>query len=50
MLEFAKNDDITVNLRHIMNFGKGDFEIMILNNKKIAHNMRELIELAEEYV
>ncbi len=50
LLEFAKNDDITVNLRHIMNFGKDDFEIMILNNKKIAHNMRELIELAEEYV
>ena len=50
LLEFAKNDDITVNLRHIMNFGKDDFEIMILNNKKIDHNMRELIELAEEYV
>lgn len=49
-LEFAKDEDITINLRHLMDFGKGDFEILILNNKKIAHNMLELIEFAEEYV
>lgn len=34
----------------MMDFGKGDFNIKILNNKKDVHNMQELIEFAEEYV
>ena len=33
-----------------MNFGDEEFKIMVMNKKKIAHNMRELVLLAGEYV
>ena len=41
---------VVVNLRHLMNFGVGEFKIMVMNKKKIARNMRELVLLAGEYV
>jgi hypothetical protein len=41
---------LTVNLRHLMNFGTEPFKIKVLNCGKIATNMRELIELAGMYV
>lgn len=34
--------DITINLHHIMDFGDKDFEIRILNDNSIVHNMKEL--------
>ena len=34
----------------MMNFGKRKFQIHILNNDAIAHNMDELIDLAGEYI
>jgi len=46
LLKIAEKKDITVNLRHIMNFGDGDFQIKILNNNKIVHNMDELVSEA----
>lgn len=49
LLELAKDQDITVNLNHIMDFGK-DFEVYILNEKKAANNMRDLILVAGKYV
>ena len=50
ILEIGKRKDLTINLRHIMNFGKEDFEIKILNTGKMVHNMKQFIETAEEYV
>lgn len=38
--------DITINLRHIMDFGDGDFNVRILNTDQIVHNMAELVPVA----
>ena len=35
--------DITINLHHIMDFGDKEFEIKILNNGIVVHNMAELV-------
>lgn len=51
ILEIAKTKDLTVNLRHTMNFGKdNNFEIKILNSGRIVHNMKEYLDEAFEYV
>ncbi len=52
ILRIAKklDRDITINLRHIMDFGDGQFEIKILNNDKIVHNMSELVLYAGEFL
>ena len=42
--------DITVNLRHIMDFGRGKFVIRIVNNNTIVHDMSELVEYAGYYI
>lgn len=42
--------DITINLRHIMDFGDGEFDIKILNNNKIVHSMKELVLYAGEFI
>ncbi|MBE6551002.1 MAG: DUF4869 domain-containing protein [Ruminococcaceae bacterium] len=49
LLRLAENDDITVNLNHIMDFGK-NFEVYVLNEKKKVDNMRDLILIAGKYV
>ena len=50
ILEIGKRKDLTINLRHIMNFGKEDFEIKILNTGEMVYNMKQFIETATEYV
>ncbi len=50
ILELAKEQDITINLRHLMDFGKEPFEIRILNTNQIVHSMSELIPIAGLYV
>ena len=35
--------DVTINLHHIMDFGDKDFEIKVLNNGMVFHNMAELV-------
>ena len=50
ILKMAKRRDITINLRHLMNFGEKDFEIYVLNTGKTAHNMYELLLEAGEYI
>ncbi len=50
ILELAKNQDITINLRHLMDFGRESFEIRILNTNQIVYNMNELIPIAGLYV
>jgi hypothetical protein len=42
--------DITVNLRHIMDFGRGKFAIRIVNNNTIVYDMSELVEYAGYYI
>ena len=50
ILEIGKEKDLTINLRHIMDFGDGEFEIQILNTGEIVHNMLEFIRIAGKYV
>ena len=38
----GRKKDITINLRHMMDFGDGDFELKILNTGEIVHNMEQL--------
>ena len=50
LLKMAEKRKVEINLRHLMDFGDGTFKIRIQNNGTIAHNMRELVTLAGEYV
>lgn len=43
ILELAKEKDITINLRHIMDFGKAKFSAKILNDDSIVHGMEEFL-------
>lgn len=49
ILEIARQQDVTINLRHIMRFGKR-FKARILNDDVIVDNMEQLIVLAAKYV
>ncbi|MDY6305937.1 MAG: DUF4869 domain-containing protein [Oribacterium sp.] len=42
--------DLTINLRHIMDFGDRKFDILILNDNTEVHNMAELVLKAEFYL
>ena len=51
ILEISKMKDATINLRHMMSFGKDTkFEIKILNGGEVVHSMKELIPIASEYL
>lgn len=50
ILKIAENRDITINLRHLMDFGDGTFDIRIINTNQIVHSMTELIPIAGYYV
>ena len=50
LLKMSEKRKVVINLRHIMDFGDGEFKMKILNNGRIAHNMQELVLLAGEYV
>ncbi len=50
LLKIAETEDRTVNLRHIMDFGSGTFEIRVLNNGTVVHSMAELTDTAIDYV
>lgn len=38
--------DITINLRHLMDFGENRFTLRILNTNQIVHSMEELVPIA----
>ena len=50
LLKIAEQEDRTVNLRHLMDFGKKPFTIKVLNTNQIVHSMEELILAAGEFV
>ena len=50
ILELAENRDLTINLRHLMNFGKKPFKAFILNDQVMVHSMLEMMEYAFKYV
>lgn len=46
ILKIGEMQDVTINLRHLMDFGGEEFVIKILNTDQIVHNMRELLPIA----
>ncbi len=46
LLEIGDMMDVTINLRHIMDFGRGEFTVKVLNTDQIVHNMDEMIPIA----
>lgn len=50
LLRFGAEEDVTINLMHIMDFGPDDFEILVMNENKVVHNMYELARIAGRYV
>ena len=51
ILEIGKREDVTINLRHMMDFGKDTvFEIKIKNGGEIVHSMKELIPIVSKYL
>ena len=50
ILKIAEKQDITINLRHLMDFGDEKFDICILNTNQIVHSMKELVPIAGLYV
>lgn len=50
ILKIGKEEDLTINLRYLMDFGSDEFEIKILNTGDIVHDMGQYIEIAGRYV
>ena len=46
LLEIGKRQDVTINLRHLMDFGEKEFSIKVLNTDQMVHNMDELLPIA----
>ena len=46
----AQKKKVVINLRHLMDFGKGEFRIYIENTNRIVKNMDELVWEAAEFV
>ena len=50
ILKLAESEDLTINLRHLMDFGDGKFDIHIMNTDQVVHSMKELVPVAGLYV
>ena len=46
ILRIGEMQDVTINLRHLMDFGDGAFEVKVLNTGQVVHNMDELLPIA----
>lgn len=50
ILKLSETDDLTINLRHLMDFGEDMFDICIMNTNQVVHSMKELVPIAGMYV
>ena len=50
ILKIAEKKKVVINLRHLMDFGKGEFKIKVLNTGIIVRNMGDLVAEAGEFV
>lgn len=51
ILKLAEERNFTINLFHVMDFGGGEFQIRVLNDRKlIVHNMKELLDAGVRYL
>lgn len=46
----SRDRELTINLRHLMNFGQEAFDIHILNTNQVIHNMKELVMIAGLFI
>lgn len=49
-VEQTQGRELTINLRHLMRFGEGEFLIHILNTDQVVHSMRELVPIVVPFV
>lgn len=50
ILRISSRKELTINLRHIMDFGEAEFEMQILNTGEMVHNMAEFVAVAGNFV
>lgn len=50
LLRIGSEQDVTVNLRHIMDFGDRTFEIHVVNTDQLVRDMDELARIAGRFV
>ena len=50
LLKIAEDRKVVINLRHLMDFGEGEFKIKVLNTGKTVKNMTELVYEAADFV
>ena len=50
ILQLGVKEKLVINLRHLMDFGSGEFKIKVLNTGKIVKNMSELVAEAGQFV
>ena len=50
ILQLGKQGKLVINLRHLMDFGSGEFKIKVLNTGRIVRNMKELVAEAGAFV
>lgn len=50
ILKLSATDNLTINLRHLMDFGEDMFDICIMNTNQVVHSMKELVPIAGMYV
>ena len=50
ILKMAEKRKVVINLRHLMDFGPGEFKIKVLNNGVTARNAEQLLLAAGDYV
>lgn len=48
LLKIGKMQDVTVNLRHLMDFGGRRFTLTVGNTGQVVHSMEELVPIAGE--
>ena len=50
ILKIAQDRKVVIKLRHLMDFGKDEFKIKVINTGKIVYNMSELVLEAGDFV
>lgn len=50
LLKLGQSQNVTVNLRHIMDFGSQPFEIYVTNTDQVVHDMDSLVRVAGRFV
>lgn len=46
LLKMGEEREVTINLRHLMDFGENTFSIRIINTDQVVHSMAELVPIA----